>query len=249
MFFSLVPHALLRSRLGHAVLVVAVLWTGLGASALAQQTRTLDVRDGTVYVDGQALDNEQLPAGLELEGLNASYQFQGIQRPVVELNGRLVAVSDSGLVPITSESAGRTTAAAAQSGGESQREVPEPSGPDEDARDEASAQEEYIRDVEESSRELYERLQRERQMEQEAQELARVVRMLPEGDAREAKTDSLHSMLNELFEIKQENHRQEIDRLQRKIQELQRRMQKREEMRNTMIDHRLQQLVGESPGQ
>ncbi|MFO8098224.1 MAG: hypothetical protein R6T83_01220 [Salinibacter sp.] len=244
MLVPVVLHDSLRSRLGRAVLLVAVLWTGFGAAASAQQTRTLDIRDGTVYVDGEALDNEQLPADLEIDGLSASYQFQGIQRPVVELNGHLVAIADSGLVPITSEEAGQTTAAVE---GEAQPEVPEPGDGDGSAAEEASAHQEYLRDVQESSRELYERLQRERRMEQEAQELARVVRTLPEGDAREAKTDSLGSMLNELFEIKQENHRREIDRLQRKIQELQRRLQKREEMRNAMIEHRLQQLVGDSP--
>lgn len=252
MSFFVVLSTRLRFRLGLVLLAGTVLWAGVGGVAIAQQTRTLDIRDGTVYVDGRALADDQLPDGLALDGVTARYQFVGIQRPVVELKGQLVAVSDSGLTPVTDEEVRSTNAAVVMQGGASQqggasrsRTSQSPAGGTA-ANAEMSARQEYLRDVQESSRELYESLQRERRMEQEAQNLARVIRMLPDGDERQVKTDTLRTMLNRIFEIKQENHRREIERLQRKIQELQRRLQERKEMRQPMIDHRLQQLIGAS---
>jgi hypothetical protein len=240
MSFSAVLSTRLRFRLGLVLLAGTVLWAGFGAVATAQQTRTLDIRDGTVYVDGRALADDQVPPGLDLDGVNAHYQFVGIQRPVVELKGQLVAIADSGLTPVTNEDVRSTNAAVVMQGGTARASTSQPSA----AGADVSARQQYLRDVQESSRELYNRLQRERRMEQEAQNLARVIRMLPDGDERQVKTDTLRAMLNRLFEIKQENHRREIERLQRKIQELQRRLQERKEMRQPMIDHRLRQLIG-----
>ena len=222
-------------------------WMGLGLAATAQQTRTLDIQDGTVYVDGRALSPDQLPPGLDLSGINAHYQFVGIQRPVLELRGRLVAIADSGLTPVAAGDVRDANASVVMQGRTARAGTPSAS-PSEGGSTEAAAHQQYLRDVQQSSRELYERLQRERRMEQEARDLARVVRMLPEGAARQAKTDTLRAMLDDLFELKQDNHRREIERLQRKIQELQRRLQRREEMREPMIEHRLQQLVGSAPG-
>ena len=228
-----------------------MLWaTGLGGTATAQQTRTLDIRDGTVYVDGRAVAGDRLPPGLNLDGINAHYQFVGIQQPVVELSGQLVAIADSGLALVSDADVRSTNAAVVMQGGTARAGSPQPdAGGDavgSEVSAEMSARQQYLRDVQQSSRKLYERLQRERRMEEEAQDLARVVRMLPEGEARGAKTDTLRAMLNRIFEIKQENHRREIERLQRKIQELQRRLQERSKMRQPMIDHRLQQLIGAS---
>jgi len=103
--------------------------------------------------------------------------------------------------------------------------------------------------VQKANRELYERLVRERTMENQAKDLARVIRMLPEDSGeRRTNVDSLRSLLNNIFDLKQENRRQEIERLQREIQKLQRGLQERRQMRDQMIDHRLNQLVGRSGG-
>jgi hypothetical protein len=50
-------------------------------------------------------------------------------------------------------------------------------------------------------------------------------------------------MLEDIFEIKQENRRREVERLQRQIRELQQNLRKREQMRDRMIDRRLGQLI------
>jgi len=226
-------------RTGCGLLLGVMLWSTFVPIANAQQTRTLTIRDGTIYVDDQRLSSDQVPADLDLEGVTAQYQFVGIQRPVIELQGRLFAVND-GLTPVSEEEVnGQKSSVILQeisarpSEGRSQPEAAE------------SPQRQYLSDVQKANRQLYERLVRERTMEKEAQDLARVIRMLPENsEDRRAKVDSLRGLLNEIFDLKQENRRREIERLQRQIQEIQQSLQERRQMRDRMIDRRLNHLLG-----
>lgn len=223
----------------------ALLWSALPSAASAQQTRTLNIRDGTVYVDGRPLADDQLPDSLNLEGVNAHYRFLGIQRPVVELRGRLFAVED-GLVPVTEEEVREQRASVILGGGTTQ-----PAGAQRARRRAADraarGQRQYLNAIERSSRELYERLLRERRMEQDARNLARAIRLMPEGPERRARIDTLRAMLGEIFEVKQENRRREVQRLQQQIRDLKRNLRKREQMRDRMITRHLQRLIEASP--
>jgi len=229
---------LLRTGGGLALSAVLLLSALVPTTAAAQQTRTLTIRDGTISVDGHRLGPNQVPGNLNLNGVTAQYQFMGIQQPVIELNGRLFAIKN-GLKKVSEEEVdGQTSSVILQ----------EISARPSAARTQASAaadpQRQYLNDMQKANRELYERLLRERTMEQQAQDLARVIRMVDASDDRQAKVDTLRTLLNDIFDLKQENRRREIERLEREIQELQRSLQKRREMRDRMIDHRLQQLVG-----
>jgi hypothetical protein len=227
-------------RTGCGLLLGVMLWGVVAPLAGAQQSRTLTIRDGTIFVDGQQLSRNQMPSDLDLQGITAQYQFVGIQRPVIELNGRLFAIND-GLTPVSEEEVnGQTSSVILQeisarseaAGSQASREGQDP-------------QRQYLNDVQKANRQLYERLVRERTMEQQAQNLAHMIRMLPDDSGeRGAKVDSLRALLNTIFELKQENRRREIERLQRQIQEVQRSLQKRREMRERMIEHRLDQLLG-----
>jgi flagellar biosynthesis GTPase FlhF len=231
------------SSLARAAALMALVWMTVLPGAQAQQTRTLEIRDGTVFVDGQPLPSEQVPSGLDLEGVQAQYRFVGIARPVVEIQGRLFAVEE-GLTPVSPEDVRAEQASVVLQNRNGARSAA--------AATEGSADagtEQYLNDVQRASRQLYERLLRERRMEERARELAQMVRLLPEGGKRQMRLDSLRSMLNDIFALKQENRRREIEHLQRKIQELQRSIQKRAGMREVMIDRRLQQLVGATPEQ
>lgn len=245
------------ARFSCGLLLTALLWGAVAPVAPAQQARTLLIRNGTVYVDGRQLAPDQVPDDLDLEGVTAQYRFVGIQRPVIELGGRLYAV-DNGLTRVTEEEVNaekssvilqdieaRPAAARGQAaGGQAASARPR------SLRQARAAQQQYLSEVQQANRELYERLLRERTMEKQAQDLARVIRMLPqESEERRAKEDSLRVLLNNIFDLKQENRRREIERLQREIQQLQRSLQKRKEMREAMIDHRLDQLVSTPPGQ
>lgn len=246
-------------RLVHSLALGLLLWGMLGPVVSAQQTRTLNIRDGTVYVDGAPLSDNQLPDSLNLQGINAHYRFLGIQRPVIELNGRLFAVED-GLTPVTEAEVRKQRASVILGGGRTRSRSPRSAGRKPSVRRKSSVSRtpsasrapsarpeadhrQYLNALRRSSHTLYERLLRERQMEQNAQDLARTIRLLPRGTERQAKIDTLRAMLEDIFELKQENRRREIERLQRQIRELQKNLQKREQMRDRMIDRHLRQLT------
>jgi hypothetical protein len=211
---------------------------------LAQQSRTLTIRDGTIYVDGQKLSGNQVPSDLDLDGMTAQYQFVGIQRPVIELNGRLFAIRN-GLKQVSEDEVnGQKSSVILQE--ISTRSAAAPT----EANTAADPQRQYLNEVQKANRALYKRLVRERTMEQKAQNLARVIRMMPERSVeRQTKTDSLRVLLNDIFELKQENRRREIDRLEREMQKLQRSLQKRRQMRDRMIQYRLNELTGATANQ
>jgi len=231
------------SSLVCSLLVGTLLWGAAAPITTAQQTRTLTIRDGTIFVDGQQLTDNQLPSDLNLDGMTVQYQFMGIQRPVIELNGRLFAIND-GLRPVSEDEVNAQESSvilqeiSARSSTAQGRASVDPQDP----------QRQYLNEVQKANRELYERLVRERTMEQQAQNLAHAIRVLPEDSGeRRARIDTLRTLLNEIFELKQENRRREIERLQREIQKVQRSLQKRRQMRDQMIEHRLQQLLGTPP--
>lgn len=234
---------LLRTRLA-PLLGVLLLWGVLAPMAPAQQTRTLTIRDGTIYVDGQKLSTDQVPSDLDLNGVTAQYQFVGIQRPVIELNGRLFAIRN-GLKKVSEEEVnGKKSSVILQ-------EISaRPSAAQASSAEQVDPQRQYLNDVQKANRALYKRLVRERTMEQKANNLAHVIRMMPKHSAeRRAKTDTLRALLNDIFELKQENRRREIDRLEREIQKLQRSLQKRRQMRDRMIQYRLNELIGATANQ
>ena len=235
-------------RLASGLVLGLLLWGLLGPVASAQQTHTLNIRDGTVYVDGRPLSADQLPDSLNLEGVRANYRFVGVDRPVVELRGRLF-VLDEGLEPITEEEVRKQRASVVLGSEAVQAQTAPQRGEAEAvARGPEASHQRYLSAVQRSSRELYERLQHERQMEQNAQNLARTIRLLPEGAERQAKIDTLRGMLEDIFAVKQENRRREIKRLQGQIRELQDNLQRREQMRDRMIDRHLRQLIDSTRG-
>jgi len=234
-------------RLVSGVALGLLLWGLLLPAASAQQTRTLNIQDGTVYVDGRPLSEDQLPDSLNLQGVQANYRFVGVQRPVIELKGRLFVVQD-GLRPITEEEVRRQRASVVLGSGELQARASSSRGRMEAAPPPEASHRQYLDAVQRSSRELYERLQRERQMEQDAQTLARTIRLLPEGAERRAQIDTLRTMLEDIFAVKQENRRREIERLQRQIRDLQNNLQRRAQMRDRMIDRHLRQLIDSTRG-
>lgn len=231
--------------LRRSLLLGVIVWITLVPVANGQQTHTLSIRNGTIYVDGKQLASNQIPSDLDLEGVTAQYQFVGIQQPVIELNGRLFAVKD-GLTPVSEEEVnGEESSVILQ-----EIHAEQPAASARSAQNDRNSQENYLNEVQKANRELYEKLVQERRMESQAQDLARIIRMLPENSSeRAAKIDSLHALLNQIFDLKQQNRRREIERLQREIEEVQRNLKKRTQLREQMIERRLSQLVGSGVNQ
>ena len=233
-----------------AALAVLLVGSAVPHAAQAQGTRTLIIQDGTVYLDGQRVPSDQLPSSLNVSNLNVRYSFSGISRPVVELNGALYAVGDS-LEPVDPNAVSARQSTVSLHGTASQAESGRAAASNADestvrASQLQQYQAQYLEEMQRRHKELYDRLMRERRMEAQTYDLARTIRQLPQGEQRQRFLDSLRTTLNEIFELKQENRRREIQQLENQITELRRRLEKREEMREQMIEQRIQQLIGES---
>lgn len=253
-------------------LALAVLLVAAPPATAQTQTRTLTIHDNTVYVDGNPVKADQLPPSLDISGIEAQYRFLGIQKPVVEINGTLYALTDTSIEPVSEDEVRRQSNASvilqrpqmqSRSGLATASSASRDAGPattsgnsnassanaeaNAEAKAMATAREEYLQEMRRRSQELYENLMRERRMELESREIARTIRLLPDGPERSAQIDTLRATLNRIFDLKQDNRRREIEQLQRKIDELQRRLEQREDMRDEMIERRLADLIGEDP--
>ncbi len=227
---------------------MAVLLAGAPPDAHAQ-SRTLTIQKGEVYIDGRRIPDEQLPSSLDVAGLNVQYSFSGIAHPVVELDGALYAIGDSlkavpadrvqsrgSLVFFRERYQGQqsTSSGGLQEAAQSER-----------VRQQQAERQQYLEEVQRQSQQLYQQLMREYQMENNTQVLAQRIRQLPEGPKRQRMLDSLRSTLNRIFDLKQENRRREIEQLSVQIEQLQANLDKREQMREQMINQRMRELIGE----
>lgn len=233
--------------LGVAVLALVLLGSAAMPAAWAQSSRTLIIRDGTVYLDGQRVPDQQLPASLDVRNLSVQYSFSGISDPVVELNGALYAIGDS-LMPVEPSAVSARQSTLFLQGTSSNANRAEVAG-EEQTSTLQQYQAQYMQEMQQRHKQLYDQLMHERNMEADTYDLARTIRSLPEGPERQRYVDSLRTTLNQIFELKQENRRREIDQLETQLEELQLRLEKREKMREQMIEQRIQQLIGASEQQ
>jgi hypothetical protein len=102
----------------------------------------------------------------------------------------------------------------------------------------------YLDGIQEVNSGLHSRLMRELEMENESGMLA--ARILAETDQRR-RADlerSLRTSLDEVFELKQQNRRDEIAQLERQLAELRTQLQAREANRKAIIERRMEDLLG-----
>jgi hypothetical protein len=103
--------------------------------------------------------------------------------------------------------------------------------------------ESYLFDVQRRDNTLYQQLRNEQHMELETHQLAARIRALQEGAERTALMKELEARLNEIFDLKQRNRRQEIEQLEARLEELYRRLEEREDMRQRVIERRIGELL------
>lgn len=102
----------------------------------------------------------------------------------------------------------------------------------------------YLNEVQQQDQMLYDRLIREWQLESEVRSLAMKIRMENDAAERQRGLSELQKRLSEIFELKQQNRRHEIQQLERQLEELQNSLNRREELRDVMIKYRLEELLG-----
>ena len=101
----------------------------------------------------------------------------------------------------------------------------------------------YFSQMQAADHELYEEVQTEWDLEVEIVELAARIRRLQTGDERRRMERELRERLEEVFDMKQENRRREIEQLQIELQRLRERMMERNAVRERLIDARLKDLL------
>ena len=102
----------------------------------------------------------------------------------------------------------------------------------------------YLSDIQDKNRGLFDQLMSERRMEHETVSMARKVAAMEEGKVRRDSIAVLRERLTEIFELKQENRRREVEQLEEKLQELQKAVSERERLGDQIVDRRLQELLG-----
>jgi hypothetical protein len=101
----------------------------------------------------------------------------------------------------------------------------------------------YLTDVRERDSHLYERIVSEQALEERIDRLAAEVSAMPAGAERSAREAELRQMLSQLFDIKQENRRDEAAQLQERLEQLNQRLDARERLRERLIERRLRKLT------
>ncbi len=77
--------------------VLLALLFGAGAPVGAQTVRTLTIRDGKVLIDGQEVPEKDLPASLDLQGVEATHTVVGNVRLLITLGEILYVFDNEGL--------------------------------------------------------------------------------------------------------------------------------------------------------
>ncbi len=187
----------------------------------------LDIRDGRVYHDGTPLPAGAIPADLDIDGVSMSFEYSGPVAPAIGLNGQLYTLEGNRLVPLDEAEMDRQAFGFAK---------PEPLGQSAAQQ----AEQAYLQELSERDRALYERLLREREMEGEALRLAQQIRQNPDAASLRAQ---LREKLDAMFELKQENRREEIRQVEDVLEALRQQLRKREALREQVIQHRMRELT------
>lgn len=200
----------------------------------------LEIRNGAVHLDGAVLHGAA-PAGLDLTGLTLALDYSGPVTPVVEVDGQAYVLEDRRLIRFEeSTRAGERIYAL----GEAQ---PDPGavGAMDDDRLALVSQEAYLRELARRDQELYDKMQNEQALERRIDELAQSVRRAPEGPERTRLHGELRARLVDLFALKQQIRREEIDRAQAELDAVRELLDERDAQRDAIVDGRLRGLCGE----
>ena len=226
-------------------LLACLLAVALAAPALAQRPASdadvhrLEIRDGAIFHNGVALPTSALPAGLDLDGVPPMFMdYSGDVTPAIEIDGRVFALDQNRLVEIEAKADGGRAQAFALT----QAKPLTLAEADARRRDAEAA---YLETLSESDRALYERLMREREMEAEALRLAQRYRVAATDAERAGLRTDLRDRLGAMFDLKQQNRREEIRQMEAALDTLVARLQERAAMRERIVEHRLNELIGQ----
>ena len=211
--------------------------------------RVLEIHEGQVLLDGEALPPARVPQGLNLEGLDMTYHFSGPVTPVLEIDGVvyvLMQAPEGARLQLLSDTERRDAEVYfmgqpdANAMARSAVAVPEPM-PEEDLIE--AGQEAYLHDLASRDRSLYDQIRREQSLERETLRLADQVRRSADPIARGRMVNELRLKLEASFDLKQYIRANEISQAEEQIAELRRLLNEREARKEQIIERRLRELV------
>ena len=220
---------------------LALIAAAAAPHAQTDRVHTFEVIDGAVYLDGGHLP-DAVPAGLDLTGLHAGpLEFSGPITPVLEVDGRAYVLEGTKLVPLAESSQGGRGVYVM--GSATTWAIPPDQMPEEQVT--PIVEEAYMRDVASRNQALYERMSRERAMEQDVMALAARVRALEPGGPRRALRDRLRGLLSDLLTLKHEIRAEEIAVAAQRLDAARASLAGREGQHDEIVDGRLRELVGD----
>lgn len=210
---------------------------GLEAELASESTNhVLQISEGNVYFDGELLP-DAAPEGLDLRGIQLDFTYdERFMEPVVMLDGVSYVLEDKKLVSLQdSRRAGETVYPVAEQPAEGDA-----------ARTVASrVPEAYMRELSEEDRSLYEKFQRESEIETTILQLARQIRDTSPGESRDELVEQLREQIAQAFDLRQQIHQEELERARRQLEDANDALIRRADVREEIIDARMEELIGE----
>ncbi len=237
--------------------------------AQTTQTVTWVIKDGEVRRNGEVVPASEWPQGMDIEGVVLSFSvsdesagyFRGADRRLYAVTPRSLGlamqadmVEDVWLqMSVTSPRGsvslpqGATAATMMEGLQQSTAVAAALSASAAEVQAQYSLQVgQYLKDVQEANLALYANLKDEWRLELETAELAHDIRRLSEGEERRAKVLELRKGLESIFELKQQNRRQEVAYLEAEIAALRARLRARQKQKGALVEARLRELVPNS---
>ena len=185
----------------------------------------LSIQNGVLTHDGEVLPNAA-PASLDLTGIELDFQYSGPVTPVISIDGEPYVFENKRLVPFSESS--RV--------GEKVYGLGEPM-PVDRASDAA-----YLQDVARRDAALYRQIEREASLEADALQRAERIRGMAPGEERDAAREELRTLLSDLLQLKNANRREELSRMQERVDAVRAQLDQRTAMHDAIVDSRLRAL-------
>ena len=199
------------------------------AAQLAQEAQPaghmLSIQNGVLTHDGVALPNAA-PASLDLRGIELEFQYSGPVTPVISIDGAPYVFENDRLVPFS----------------ESSRVGERVYGLGEPMEVEQASDAAYLQDVARRDAALYRQIEREAALEADALQRAERIRRMQPGEEREEAREQLRDLLSDLLQLKNANRREELSRMQERVDAVRAQLDERTAMHDAIVDSRLRAL-------
>lgn len=106
----------------------------------------------------------------------------------------------------------------------------------------------FMEALKERNPERYARVSEEKLLESQSRELAQMYRQSDDDAEKERLRKEMEDLLNKLFDYRQVNRQDEMDRLEKKLAELKEANQERLENKSEIVERRLRELLGKQKG-